>query len=74
MNENLVNINNPLGDTTYYDKVLIIGDDQLNIQGELKNDRMVEWIIFFQPNGVYVLVDHGDEDHLTFNIYDIVEK
>ncbi|KYG83801.1 DUF4221 family protein [Roseivirga echinicomitans] len=74
MNENEIDINNPFGDTTTFDKVFVIGDDELNVKGELKNNRMVESFVFFQKNGIYVLVDTDDEDHLTFDIYDIVER
>lgn len=74
MNEDLVDINNRYGDTTSFDKVLIIGDEELNIKGELTNDRMREHVVFFQESGVYILTETNDEDYLTFDIYDIVEK
>jgi|GEM_PF-1585199 len=74
MYEDLVDINNRYGDTTSFDKVFIIGDDELSIKGELKNDRMREHVVFFQENGIHILVETNDEDLLTFDIYDIVEK
>ena len=74
MNKEAVNINKPYGDTTKFDKLFVIGDEQLNVIGELQNDKMLAHITFFQPNGIYVLEETDDEDHLTFAIYDIVEK
>jgi hypothetical protein len=74
MNEDLFDMNNLYGDTTSFDKVFIISDENMRIKGELQNDCMIEWIVFFQPNGIYVLIDNGDEEHLTFDIYDFEER
>ncbi|PIQ47983.1 MAG: hypothetical protein COW03_12255 [Cytophagales bacterium CG12_big_fil_rev_8_21_14_0_65_40_12] len=74
MNEDNVDINNPFGDTTNFNKVLVIGDEAVNLIGELQNDLMIEWVVFFQEDGIYVLVDSQDENNLTFDIYNIKER
>lgn len=69
--EQYININAPLEDTSRFDKVLIVSDEDFNKVGELQNDLMLSYAVFFRPKGIYILRKTDDEDILLFDIYEI---
>jgi len=71
IDEQWIDINQPLADTSRFDKLLIISDSNFNKIGEFQNDLLLSYAIFFRPNGIYVLRKTNDEDTMTFDIYNI---
>lgn len=71
--EDKLGFNRPYEDTTAFSKTLILGNGNLEKIGELNGHSLNHSVIFFRPDGIYILKVSDEEDYMIFDIYDLKE-
>tara|TARA_R100000005_G_C4998147_1_gene204839 strand:- start:2728 stop:3771 length:1044 start_codon:yes stop_codon:yes gene_type:complete len=71
LNENKFDMNDPMADTSAYDQMIILADNELNKIGEFQNDMSMALTVFFRQDGIYIMRRAENEDELIFDVYDL---